>query len=235
MLSTNIAEASITIDDVCTVIDCGSHKEMQYDPYTSMAALVQTRISRANAAQRAGRAGRVRAGRCYHLFLQWEEENAMLPQQLPEIQRSPLEAMCLRIKLLGLGSIAGVLAQAPEPPAAHAVDHVLKVLTGLGLIRQLASTDTTSEPEPQYKLSPSTEGIPEVEILTALGAAVAPLPIEPRIGKLAIFGAIFRCLEPTLILAASLATRSPFLASFANRDDAAAAKRGIDGWSGEHS
>ena len=72
VLSTNIAEASVTIDDISFVIDGGTHKEMQYDAHTSMAALVQTRISKANAAQRAGRAGRVRAGVCYHLFLRWE-------------------------------------------------------------------------------------------------------------------------------------------------------------------
>jgi HrpA-like RNA helicase len=102
VLATNIAEASVTIDDISYVIDGGTHKEMQYDAFNSMAALVQTRISRANAAQRAGRAGRVRAGVCYHLFLRWEE-NRMLAQQLPELQRSPLERICLQIKQLGLG------------------------------------------------------------------------------------------------------------------------------------
>eukprot|EP01043_Picozoa_sp_COSAG02_P009754 COSAG02_NODE_334_length_24367_cov_6.715634_21_plen_269_part_00 len=234
VLSTNIAEASITIDDVCSVIDCGTHKEMSYDPYTSMAALVQTRISCANAAQRAGRAGRVRAGRCYHLFMKWEEENVMLPQQLPEIQRSPLETMCLRIKMLGLGSIAAALAQAPEPPGEYAVDHVLKVLSGLGFTRQVATSSMMSEPEPQNEgdREPTSKGTSEVEVLTTLGVAVASLPVDPRIGKLALFGAVFRCLEPTLILAASLATRSPFLSPFAKRDEASSAKRRIDDWSG---
>lgn len=77
--ATNIAEASVTINDVVFVVDAGTHKEMQYDPHTSMAALVQSRVSVANATQRAGRAGRVRPGVCYHLFLQWELQNCMLP------------------------------------------------------------------------------------------------------------------------------------------------------------
>jgi ATP-dependent RNA helicase DHX36 len=230
VLSTNIAEASITIDDVSTVVDCGTHKEMQYDPYTSMAALVQARISRANAAQRAVRAGRVRAGVCYHLFLLWEEANVMLPQQLPEIQRSPLEMTCLRIKMLGLGSIAAALAQAPEPPGAAAVDHVLRVLSGLGLTRQLGSSHADSEPEPEQESV--SELSSEVEALTPMGSAVASLPVDPRIGKLVLLGAVFQCLEPTLILAASLATRSPFVSPFAKRDEASQAKRGIDDWSG---
>ena len=160
----------------------------------------------------------------------------MLPQQLPEIQRSSLETMCLRIKMLGLGSIAAALAQAPEPPVAHAVDHVLKVLSGLGFTRQLVTITTTSEPEPQNEggcelISERTSEC-EVESLTALGMAVASLPVDPRIGKLALLGAVFRCLEPTLILAASLATRSPFLSPFAKREEAAGAKRRIDDWSG---
>ena len=61
---------------------------------------------------------------------------------------------CLRIKTLGLGSIARTLAQAPEPPGAHAVDHVLRVLSGLGLTQQLA-VDTRAEPEPE----PEGEGV----------------------------------------------------------------------------
>lgn len=69
VISTNIAEASVTINDITAVIDGGTHKEVQYDAHTNVAVLAQTRVSMANSAQRAGRAGRVRAGVCYHLFL----------------------------------------------------------------------------------------------------------------------------------------------------------------------
>eukprot|EP01052_Picozoa_sp_SAG31_P079671 SAG31_NODE_39353_length_289_cov_0.536842_1_plen_85_part_01 len=85
MIVAQTLQASVTIDDVVFVVDAGTHKEMRYDPHTSMAKLIQTRISVANATQRAGRAGRTRRGVCYHLYLQWEESNCMLPQQLPEM------------------------------------------------------------------------------------------------------------------------------------------------------
>ena len=98
VLSTNIAETSVTINDITAVIDCGTHKEMQYDPSSGMSCLVETRISLANAAQRAGRAGRVKEGIAFHLYLSLEEKE-MAPQQLPEMLRCPLETVCLRIKV----------------------------------------------------------------------------------------------------------------------------------------
>ena len=69
VLSTNIAETSVTINDISVVVDAGTHKEMQYDPSVGMSCLREVRVSKANAAQRAGRAGRVREGFTYHLFL----------------------------------------------------------------------------------------------------------------------------------------------------------------------
>ena len=125
-------------------------------------------------------------------------------------------------------AVAAALAQAPEPPGAAAVDHVLRVLSGLGLTRQLGSSHADSEPEQESVSELSSE----VEALTPMGSAVASLPVDPRIGKLVLLGAVFQCLEPTLILAASLATRSPFVSPFAKRDEASQAKRGIDDWSG---
>jgi HrpA-like RNA helicase len=73
VLSTNIAETSVTINDISVVIDAGTHKEMQYDPSVGMSCLREVRVSKANALQRAGRAGRVREGFTYHLFLRHEE------------------------------------------------------------------------------------------------------------------------------------------------------------------
>ena len=99
VISTNIAETSVTIDDITCVIDCGTHKEMQYNVNLGMSCLVQTRLSKANAAQRAGRAGRVRKGYCYHLFHSIECKT-MAAQQLPEMLRCPLESVCLHIKQL---------------------------------------------------------------------------------------------------------------------------------------
>ena len=68
VLSTNIAETSITIDDIGFVVDCGQVKEMRYDPINKMPALVDTLVSKASAKQRAGRAGRVKSGNVFRLM-----------------------------------------------------------------------------------------------------------------------------------------------------------------------
>ena len=103
VLATNVAETSITIPDVTVVIDCGRMKEVRYDPQTRMSALVECWVSRANANQRRGRAGRVRSGTAYHLFEKHTYETEMESYQQPEILRVPLDEICLQIKILGLG------------------------------------------------------------------------------------------------------------------------------------
>lgn len=104
------------------------------------------------------------------------------------------------------------LAKAPEPPEPHAIDHVVRVLTGLGLI----------EPD----------GTDSGEDLTPLGHTLAALPVDPRVGKLVLLGALFRCLSPALVLAAALGSRSPFVSPPpVKREAAAAAKRSLSSWS----
>ncbi|KAJ3118670.1 ATPdependent RNA helicase [Nowakowskiella sp. JEL0407] len=100
IIATNIAETSITVDDVVYVIDSGRLKEMSYDSSKGMSALTDTWVSRSSAMQRRGRAGRVAAGVCVHLFTRHRFENVLEEQQKPEIQRVPLEQLCLRIKVL---------------------------------------------------------------------------------------------------------------------------------------
>ena len=209
VLSTNIAETSVTINDISVVVDCGTHKEMQYDPGVGMSCLREVRVSKANASQRAGRAGRVREGSCFSLFLR-KELDVMPAQQLPEMLRCPLESIALRIKTLKLGTIGGFLSKAIEPPAPDAISHVCAVLSGLNAL------DTAGDNEE----------------LTALGVLLAKLPVDPRIGKMMLFGSIFRCSDPILIIASSLAFRSPFFSPFDKRDEADAVKKSFDTESG---
>ena len=212
VVATNIAEASITIEDVTCVIDSGGHKEVAFDPAVGITALRLARISEANAVQRAGRAGRVRAGCCYHLYMQRE---VLQPQQQPEVQRSPLEPLCLRAKALGLGSIRGALMGLPSPPHPSAVDHAIRALAGLQLIEALAPGETDPSKWADEKL-------------TSLGRILATIPTSPRAGKLAVLGAVFGCLDPCLAIAATLDSRSPFVAPFRHRDAAQQAKRDMD-------
>lgn len=100
VLSTNIAETSVTIDDCVFVIDCGQMKEKRFDANRNMESLDLVWESRANALQRKGRAGRVMPGICIHLFTSHRYHHHFIGQPVPEIQRVPLEQLLLRIKTL---------------------------------------------------------------------------------------------------------------------------------------
>lgn len=100
MLSTNIAETSITIDDCEYVVDTGKMKEKHFDSNRNMESLETVWVTRANALQRKGRAGRVTSGMCIHLFTNHRFKHHMLAQPVPEIHRIPLEQLLLNIKVL---------------------------------------------------------------------------------------------------------------------------------------
>ncbi|GAA6065157.1 putative ATP-dependent RNA helicase DHX57, partial [Tachysurus ichikawai] len=198
IISTNIAETSLTIDDVVYVIDSGRMKEKRYDASRSMESLEDVWESRANALQRRGRAGRVASGVCFHLFTSHRFTHHLSQQQLPEIQRVPLEQLCLRIKVLEMFSkspLHSVFSRLIEPPAQGSLEAAKQRLCALGALT-------------------------EAECLTPLGWHLACLPVDVRIGKLMLLGAIFRCLDPALTIAASLAFKSPFVSPWDKREEA---------------
>ncbi|XP_062238663.1 putative ATP-dependent RNA helicase DHX57 [Platichthys flesus] len=198
IISTNIAETSVTIDDVVYVIDSGKMKEKRYDASKSMESLEDSWVSRANALQRKGRAGRVASGVCFHLFTSHCFQHQLSEQQLPEIQRVPLEQLSLRIKILDVfaeQNLESVFTRLIEPPEMGSLEAARQRLQDLGAL--------TAD-----------------EMLTPLGYHLACLPVDVRIGKLILFGAIFRCLDPALTIAASLAFKSPFMSPWDKRDEA---------------
>ncbi|MEQ2252604.1 ATP-dependent DNA/RNA helicase dhx36, partial [Ilyodon furcidens] len=97
VIATNIAETSITIDDVIYVIDGGKIKETNFDTDNNISTMTAEWVSLANAKQRKGRAGRVQPGKCYHLY-NGLRSSLLESYQLPEIMRTPLEELCLQIK-----------------------------------------------------------------------------------------------------------------------------------------
>ncbi|KAB1225897.1 ATP-dependent RNA helicase DHX36 [Morella rubra] len=111
IIATNIAETSITIDDVVYVIDCGKHKENRYNPQKKLSSMVEDWISQANARQRRGRAGRVKPGICFCLYTRYRFEKLMRNFQVPEMLRMPLAELCLQIKLLSLGYVKPLLSK----------------------------------------------------------------------------------------------------------------------------
>ncbi|WJX21302.1 RNA helicase [Trifolium repens] len=208
VLATNIAETSITIDDVVFVLDCGKAKETSYDALNNTPCLLPTWISKASAHQRRGRAGRVQAGECYHLYPRCVYD-AFAEYQLPEILRTPLQSLCLQIKSLRLGSISDFLSRALQSPEILAVQNAVEYLKIIG-------------------------ALDENENLTVLGRYLTMLPMEPKLGKMLILGAIFNCLDPILTIVAGLSVRDPFLTPLDKKDLAEAAKAQFSGAYSDH-
>ncbi|RXG71364.1 putative ATP-dependent RNA helicase YTHDC2 [Armadillidium vulgare] len=187
VLSTNIAETSVTINDVVYVIDCGKIKEMSFDALSGVSCLRAVWVSQASAVQRRGRAGRCQPGIAYHLFSR-SAFNLLQPHQTPEILRSPLQDLCLHTKLLAMPNmlIADFLARAPEPPAFMAVKNAVHLLK-------------------------SMDALDPWEDVTELGHHLLDLPLPPNLGKMVITSTILKCLDPVLTIAACLAFRDPFV------------------------
>ena len=127
MLSTNIAETSITIPNCKYVIDTGKEKRVLYNPDSNISEMKEVWISHASAEQRKGRAGRVRSGVVYRLFTR-AKFAAMERFPPPEMLRSPLDALCLQTLRMNLGSPAHVLAACVTPPEPSSVARALDTL-----------------------------------------------------------------------------------------------------------
>uniref|UniRef100_A0A3P8S1Q8 ATP-dependent RNA helicase DHX30 n=1 Tax=Amphiprion percula TaxID=161767 RepID=A0A3P8S1Q8_AMPPE len=191
VLATNIAETSITIDDIVHVVDAGTHKEQNYDPRTKVSCLDTVWISRSNVTQRKGRAGRCQPGQSYHLFPRQQLES-MTPFPIPEILRTPLESLVVQAKIHSPHCKAvDFLSQVLDSPDQEAVRDAVRNLQDIGVL------DKT-------------------ETLTPLGERVACMSCDPRLGKVLVLSAMFRCVLPMLSVAACL-TRDPFHNSLQNR------------------
>ena len=132
VLATNVAETSITIDDVGFVIDAGRVKEERYEVARRMASLQDVLISAAAAKQRRGRAGRVQHGLCAHLFT---SDTELAPYTQPEVCRVALEQLVMRTKSLRLpGRAADSIGRLPDPPSLEAVAAAVAELSSLGAL-----------------------------------------------------------------------------------------------------
>ncbi|QGA14617.1 hypothetical protein EYB26_002273 [Talaromyces marneffei] len=196
--ATNVAETSITIDDVVAVIDTGRVKETSFDPKDNVVKLQEVWASQAACKQRRGRAGRVKAGKCYKLFTRSVESN-MAPRPDPEIRRVPLEQLCLSVVAMNsIQNAADFLANTLTPPETIAVEGAL------GLLHSIGALDNHK--------------------LTALGRHMSMIPADLRCAKLMVYGSIFGCLDACVTIASILIARSPFVSPRDKREEAAAAR-----------
>ena len=204
VVSTNVAETSLTIDDVVYVVDSGRIKETRYDPVNRMSMLVETWVSRNSARQRRGRAGRVQSGFCFKAYSRKRHDNYFDQTQLPEIQRVPLEHLVLQVLSQGLGKPHTFMRKLMEPPDMSAVDAAITLLKDIDAV-----TDSD-------KISP-------------LGRHIARLPMDVRVAKMLIYGTLLGCSDQSLTIAAGMSTRNPFMSPADKRDEADAAKQALLG------
>lgn len=205
ILSTNIAETSVTIDGIRFVVDSGKVKEMSYDPQAKLQRLQEFWISQASAEQRKGRAGRTGPGVCFRLYAE-SDYDAFAPYAVPEIRRVALDALVLQMKSMSVGDPRTFPFIEPPPPAS--------LETAILYLQDQGALDSS-------------------EALTPIGSLLAQLPVDVVIGKMLILGSMFRLAEPVLTIAAALSVQSPFTRSAQSNLECAAARRPLESDQGD--
>ncbi|CAG8979302.1 hypothetical protein HYALB_00002425 [Hymenoscyphus albidus] len=175
IFSTNIAEASITIDGIVYVVDTGFVKLRAFNPLTGIETLTATPVSKASATQRAGRAGRTRPGKCFRLYTEPNYQQ-LSESTIPEIQRSNLAPVILQLKALGIDNI--VRFPFLTSPPSELIIRALEVLYSLGAL------DTYTK------------------LTQPLGTRMAELAVEPMMAKTLLSSQTFGCVSEILTIAA---------------------------------
>lgn len=194
IVATNVAETSLTVDGVVYVIDPGFVKQRNYNPSTGMDSLSVVRISRVQATQRAGRAGRTRPGKCYRLYPVSAYEEEFLPATVPEIQRSSLTGAVLHLKFLDLPNLDILHFDFIDPPLRESLEDALRQLFAIDAIGQDGK-------------------------ITALGKRIAELPLEPALGRTLLAAEELGCLPQALTVAAMLSSETIFMPGPRKGDD----------------
>ncbi|KAF3706694.1 putative ATP-dependent RNA helicase DHX33 [Channa argus] len=209
ILSTNIAETSVTISGIKYVIDTGMVKAKRFNPDSGLEVLAVQRVSKAQAWQRAGRAGREDSGSCYRLYTEQEFEN-LIPMTVPEIQRCNLASVMLQLLALGIPDVMNFdFMSKPSPEAVcAAVEH----LELLGAVERRESQ----------------------VFLTALGKKMASFPLEPRYAKTILLSPGYSCSEEILSIVSLLSVDSVLYNPPARRDEVLAARKKFTSSEGDH-
>jgi len=184
VLATNIAETSLTIEGVDVVVDSGLVREAIFNPAIGMTGLHTAKISKASSIQRAGRAGRLRPGKCYRLWSA-DQQQQLATHSSAEILNADLAPLALQLLQWGVDS-PSELSWLDEPPRG-AWQQAIDLLSSLGAIKH------------------------EVHgwVLTEHGQAMTSLPVHPRLSHLLVCGAATGAIKPAALLASLLSDRDP--------------------------
>ncbi|KAJ3521662.1 hypothetical protein NM688_g8987 [Phlebia brevispora] len=191
VVSTNVAETSLTIPGIRYVVDCGRAKERRYDVANGVQAFQVSWISKASAAQRAGRAGRTGPGHCYRLYSSALFESYFEQFSQPEILRMPIEGVVLQMKSMHIDAVVNF--PFPTPPDRFSLKKAEDVLKHLGAL--------TSEKSPTDLGSKITE----------IGRAMSLFPLSPRFSRMLVSGRQHGCLPYIIAIVSALSVGDPFL------------------------
>lgn len=184
VVSTNIAETSLTIDGIVYVVDPGFSKQKVYNPRIRVESLLVSPISRASARQRAGRAGRTKPGKCFRLYTEQSFKDDLQETTYPEILRSKMSNVVLTLKKLGIDDL--VHFDFMDPPAPETLMRALELLNYLGAL------DDEGE-------------------MTELGRQMSDLPLDPQLAKLIITSPDYGCSEEILTIVACMSVPQLFM------------------------
>ncbi|KAJ3076488.1 hypothetical protein HDU98_002932 [Podochytrium sp. JEL0797] len=207
VVSTNIAETSLTIDGIVYVIDPGFSKQKVYNPRIRVESLLVSPISKASAQQRAGRAGRTRPGKCFRLYTEKAFKNDLQDSTYPEILRCNLGSVVLQLKKLGIDDL--VHFDFMDAPAPETLMRALELLNYLGALND------------------------DIE-LTPLGVKMADFPLDPQLSKALITSPTYNCSNEVLSIVAMLSVPNAFLRPNDQRKQADEAKEQFIHEDGDH-
>ena len=207
VVSTNIAETSLTIDGIVYVMDPGFSKQKVYNPRIRVESLLVSPISRASAHQRAGRAGRTRPGKCFRLYTEASFKKDLQEQTYPEILRSNLGSVVLQLKKLGIDDL--VHFDFMDPPAPETLMRALELLNYLGALDDDGN-------------------------LTQVGTVMSEFPLDPQLAKMVCVSPQFKCANEILTITAMLSVPNPFIRPRDQQKEADDAKAQFSHVEGDH-
>ncbi len=197
IVATNIAETSLTVDNIMYVVDAGYSKLKVYNPRMGMDTLQITPISQANAGQRAGRAGRTGPGKAFRLFTEKAYKEELYISTIPEIQRTNLSNTVLLLKSLGVRDLLDF--DFMDPPPQDTITTSLFDLWALGALDNLGE-------------------------LTGLGAKMNAFPMEPSLAKLLIMSEEYGCSEEMVTIVSMLSVPNVFYRPKERQEESDAAR-----------
>lgn len=221
VVSTNVAETSLTIPGVRLVIDSGLARIARFDPYRGINTLLVEKISRASADQRAGRAGRVAPGKCLRLWTEREHTGQRAAQELPEVKRLDLAEVVLTLKASGIEDIAAF--RWLEPPDARALERAETLLEDLGALENRRAAEAQRNESGRQESRKSEEGtfllscLPDSKtsappraggFITPTGRRMLAFPVHPRYARMLLEAHERGCVRAIALIAALSQSRN---------------------------